>query len=120
MYYYSRKFRAALYCIAIHNSWRSARVVLRTGLFPQELRTDARVRKFSGFFEFSISTSAYCTVQRTRKFEKIILNNILRSSCVAGIKILTNGFGPELNSAPNPFFPIFEYSVFEKIYLKSL
>ena len=26
------------------------------------------------------------------------------SNCVAGIKILTNGFGPELNSAPNPFF----------------
>ena len=30
--------------------------ITRTGLFPQELRTDARVRKFSGFFEFSIST----------------------------------------------------------------
>ena len=27
-----------------------------TGLFPRELRTNARVRKFSGFFEFSIST----------------------------------------------------------------
>ena len=32
---------------------------LSTGLFPRELRTNAKVRKFSGFFEFSISTSAY-------------------------------------------------------------
>ena len=30
-----------------------------TGLFGRELRTNAKVRKFSGFFEFSISTSAY-------------------------------------------------------------
>ena len=30
-----------------------------TGLFDRELRTNAKVRKFSGFFEFSISTSAY-------------------------------------------------------------
>ena len=32
---------------------------MSTGLFDRELRTDARVRKFSGFFEFSIGTSAY-------------------------------------------------------------
>ena len=45
----------------------------------------------------------YCTGQHSlHKFENI-LKNILRSNCVAGIKILTNGFGPELNYAPNPF-----------------
>ena len=50
--------------------------------------------------------------------------NILRSNCVAGIKILTNAFGPEfkmhsaqLNSAPNAFFSDFRLPCFRNIYI---
>ena len=42
-------------------------------------------------------------VQQSMSEVKNILKNILRSNCVAGIKILTNGLYPELNSAYNPF-----------------
>ena len=55
----------------------------------------------------------YCMVQQSMSEVKNILKNILRSSCVAGIKILTNAFGPELNSAPNAFFG-FSSTLFSK------
>ena len=43
-------------------------------------------------------------VQQSMSEVKNILKNILRSNCVAGIKILTNTIDPELNSASIVFF----------------
>ena len=64
----------------------------------------------------TLSTYSYCTGQRNPTSAQNILKNILRSNCVAGIKILTNGFHPELNSAWNPFSR-FSSALFSKKYI---
>ena len=55
----------------------------------------------------------YCTGQRNPTSAQNILKNILRSNCVAGIKILTNTIDPELNSASIVFFG-FSSTLFSK------